>query len=116
MLKESDLLPYVVLGGETALAEKYWKHRFSMDIDIFIYKNDIKNKSLLTHHKWSKKVEKEMKIIGYSGDMKFQNIYLEFTIANESKIQFFDTKNFSQNPYTTTLVLKEAKIAKATSI
>jgi hypothetical protein len=102
MLKESGLLPYAALGGGTALAGKYWNHRFSTDIDIFIYKNSIGDKSLLTHHNWSKKVEEEMKKIGYSGDMKFQNIYLEFTITDESKIQFFDTKNFTQNPYTTT--------------
>jgi len=102
MLKESGLLPYAALGGGTALAGKYWEHRFSTDIDIFIHKNSIGDKSLLAHHKWSRKVEQEMKKIGYSGDMKFQNIYLEFTITDESKIQFFDTKNFTKNPYTAT--------------
>ncbi len=110
MLKEKSLLEHAALGGGTALAGKYWNHRFSTDIDIFIYKNDVGTKDLLTHHNWSEEIKKEMQTLGYNSDMKWQNIYLEFTITQESKMQFFDVKGFTENPFTQESLWEHEKI------
>ena len=42
LLKENSLLEISSLGGGTALAGYYWNHRYSTDIDIFIYGNENK--------------------------------------------------------------------------
>jgi len=110
MLKENNLLEFSALGGGTALSAKYWNHRFSTDIDIFIYKNAVGSKDLLTHHNWSKRAQEQMKTLGYQGDMKFQNIYLEFTITEKCKIQFFDVKGFTEAPFTKSTLWEHAAI------
>jgi len=101
LLKENNLIQYAALGGGTALAAGYWNHRFSTDIDIFIYKNSIGTKDLLIENRWSNEIRKSMEKIGYKGDMRFQNIYLEFFISNQWKIQFFDVTGITEQPFIT---------------
>ena len=47
LLKDNDLSEVSTLGGGTALASYYWNHRYSTDIDIFIY-DKVDNKHLLS--------------------------------------------------------------------
>ena len=42
LLKENNLLEVSTLGGGTALAAYYFNHRYSTDIDIFIYAKENK--------------------------------------------------------------------------
>jgi len=98
MLDEKGLLAHSALGGGTALAGSYWDHRYSTDIDIFIYTNEVGGIELLTQDKWSTKTKADMKSIGYTGDKKFNYAYLEFSIAEQCKIQFFDVSGFTAEP------------------
>jgi predicted nucleotidyltransferase component of viral defense system len=43
LLEENNLNKVSTLGGGTALASYYWNHRYSTDIDVFIYDKKIKN-------------------------------------------------------------------------
>ena len=52
LLKENNLSNISSLGGGTALAAYYWNHRYSTDIDIFIYGNENKT-HLLKPSNWS---------------------------------------------------------------
>ena len=70
LLKQKNLLDISSLGGGTALAAYYWNHRYSTDIDIFIYDKEDK-KDLLKESNWSNTVKKSMEEIGYDG--KFIN-------------------------------------------
>lgn len=98
MLDEKGLLAHSTLGGGTALARSYWDHRYSTDIDIFIYTNEVGGIELLTQDKWSTKTKADMKSIGYTGDNKFNYAYLEFSIAEQCKIHFFDVSGFTTKP------------------
>jgi hypothetical protein len=40
-----------------------------------------------------------MESLGFEGDYKIQTIYLEFTINQNEKMQFFDVIPFTKNPY-----------------
>lgn len=98
LLEENDLLNISTLGGGTALAGYYWNHRYSTDIDIFIY--DKENKTyLLKPSNWSDETKANMADIGYGGIFKHNDIYTEIFIDNDSKIQFFDVVKKSKNPY-----------------
>ena len=104
MLEENNISEVAALGGGTALSAFYWdEHRFSTDIDIFIYANEEK-KNLLRPNKWSNSIKADMAEIGYTGDFKFQNIYVEFALNKDYKMQFFDVKPFTTTPYTKELL------------
>lgn len=103
LLKEKDLLDVSSLGGGTALAAYYWNHRYSTDIDIFIYSHK-NNTNLLTPSKWSDNIKSKMQNIGYNGIFKHNNIYSEITLADDAKIQFFDVVKKSINPYNKTFL------------
>ena len=49
-LKENNLLEVSTLGGGTALAAYYLNHRYSTDIDIFIYAKENKTHLLFSIH------------------------------------------------------------------
>ena len=97
LLKENDMDNISALGGGTALAGYYWNHRYSTDIDIFIYTKDkIINK--IRPNLWSDNIKKQMKNIGYDGNFKIHPIYTEFAINEDLKMQFFEVKNYTNNP------------------
>jgi predicted nucleotidyltransferase component of viral defense system len=99
LLKENNIESISALGGGTALAGYYWNHRYSTDIDMFIYaKNN--NTGKLKPNLWSDNIKKQMASIGYKSDFKIHPIYTEFTINEDSKMQFFEVKNYTDNPYT----------------
>ena len=83
LLKEKDLLEFSDFGGGTVLAALYWNHRYSTDVDMFIYgEGDLTSE--LKERKWNDKSKKAMKKIHYiKGNMKFPGIYLEFEITDE---------------------------------
>lgn len=98
LLEENNLHEISALGGGTALAAYYWNHRYSTDIDIFIYDKEDK-KQLLKDSNWSQKTKKVMKNIGYTGGFINHPIYSEITIDEDSKIQFFDVIKKSEVPF-----------------
>lgn len=98
LLKDNGLFEISAFGGGTALAAYYWNHRYSTDIDIFLYAQENKTQ-LLKPNKWSGKVTSLMKELGYSGNFIHNNIYTEIGIDGDSKIQFFDVIKKSINPY-----------------
>ncbi len=97
LLKENKIENISALGGGTALAGYYWNHRYSTDIDIFIY--DKNNISKLRPNLWSANIKKQMNDIGYKNNFKLHPIYTEFAIDEDSKMQFFEVKNYTDNPY-----------------
>lgn len=98
LLEENNLNKVSTLGGGTALASYYWNHRYSSDIDIFIYDEEDK-KHLLKESNWSKEVKTAMKSIGYEGNFRSHPIYSEIVIDEDCKIQVFDVVKKSHNPY-----------------
>lgn len=98
LLKENNLENISALGGGTALASYYWNHRYSTDIDIFIYDKEDK-KYLLKDTNWSDRVKIAMEDIGYTGNFINHPVYSEISIDKDSKIQFFDVIKKSKNPY-----------------
>jgi predicted nucleotidyltransferase component of viral defense system len=98
LLKENNLENISALGGGTALASYYWNHRYSTDIDIFIYDKEDK-KYLLKDTNWSDRVKIAMENIGYGGNFINHPVYSEVSIDKDSKIQFFDVIRKSKNPY-----------------
>lgn len=98
LLKEKNLLNVSSLGGGTALAAYYWNHRYSTDIDIFIYDKEDK-KDLLKESSWSEDVKKSMEKIGYEGEFINHPVYSEITIDKDCKIQFFDVVKKSHMPF-----------------
>lgn len=99
LLEEKGLKDVSTLGGGTALAAYYWNHRYSTDIDIFIYA-DVDKKHLLKESSWSDAVKESMKNIGFAGDFRSHPIYSEIVIDEDCKIQFFDVIQKSKVPYT----------------
>ena len=69
LLKENNLLEVSTLGGGTALAAYYFNHRYSTDIDIFIYVK--KNKNFEQYKRYFKTTEKD-------GVIKFTNLRKDF--------------------------------------
>jgi len=98
LLEENNIMDISALGGGTALSAYYWGHRFSTDIDIFIY-GDKDHKNLLRPNKWSQNIKDIMASLGYENDYKFQNIYAEFALDQDYKMQFFDVKQFTDTAY-----------------
>lgn len=98
LLKEKNLLNVSSLGGGTALAAYYWNHRYSTDIDIFIYDNEDK-KDLLKESNWSEYVKKSMEEIGYEGKFINHPVYSEIIIDKDCKIQFVDVVKKSDIPF-----------------
>ena len=86
LLKENSLLEISSLGGGTALAGYYWNHRYSTDIDIFIYGNENKTQ-LLKPSDWSENIKSKMDSIGFNGNFRHNNIYTEIVIDKDAKIQ-----------------------------
>lgn len=99
LLEENGLKNVSTLGGGTALASYYWNHRYSTDIDIFIY-DEIDKKHLLKESNWSNNVKAAMKEIGYEGNFRSHPIYSEIVIDQDCKIQFFDVIKKSEVAYT----------------
>ena len=98
LLKENSLLEISSLGGGTALAGYYWNHRYSTDIDIFIYGNENKT-HLLKPLNWSENIKSKMNYIGFTGNFRHNDIYTEIVIDKDSKIQFFDVVKKSKEPF-----------------
>lgn len=98
LLKENNLLEISSLGGGTALAGYYWNHRYSTDIDIFIYGNENKT-HLLKPSNWSENIKSKMGSIGFTGNFRHNDIYTEIVIDKDSKIQFFDVVKKSKEPF-----------------
>ena len=98
LLEENSIKEVSALGGGTALAAYYWNHRYSTDIDIFIYGKGENIKKLRPKF-WSETTIEQMKNIGYDGDFKIHPIYTEFAIDEDSKMQFFDVNGFTDNAY-----------------
>jgi predicted nucleotidyltransferase component of viral defense system len=98
LLEENNIKDISALGGGTALASYYWNHRFSTDIDIFIYGEE-EYKDLLKPNKWSANIQDKMSKLGYKGDFKVQTIYLELALNESEKMQFFDVFPFTGIPY-----------------
>lgn len=98
LLKENNLLEISSLGGGTALASFYFNHRYSTDIDIFIYSKESKT-NLLKPSNWSDEIKEKFQRIGFNGIFKHNNIYTEITINQDSKIQFFDVIKKSNIPF-----------------
>ena len=98
LLKENNLLEISSLGGGTALAGYYWNHRYSTDIDIFIYGNENKTQ-LLKPSNWSENIKTKMDSIGFTGNFRHNDIYTEIVIDKDSKIQFFDVVKKSKEAF-----------------
>ncbi|MDD2887651.1 MAG: nucleotidyl transferase AbiEii/AbiGii toxin family protein [Aliarcobacter sp.] len=98
LLKENNLLDISSLGGGTALAGYYWNHRYSTDIDIFIYGNENKT-HLLKPSNWSENIKSKMNSMGFTGNFRHNDIYTEIVIDKDSKIQFFDVVKKSKEPF-----------------
>lgn len=99
LLEEKRIKNISAIGGGTALAAYYWNHRYSTDIDIFIYSGKQEYKETLRPSYWSNDIKDKMESLGFEGDYKIQTIYLEFTINRNEKMQFFDVIPFTKNPY-----------------
>lgn len=98
LLEENSLQEVSALGGGTALAAYYWNHRYSTDIDIFIYDKEDK-KHLLKDSNWTEDIKIAMENIGYTGGFINHPVYSEITIDKDSKIQFFDVIKKSKVPF-----------------
>ena len=98
LLEENNLSEISTFGGGTALASYYWNHRYSTDIDIFIYDEEDK-KHLLKESNWSEEVKSSMTSIGYEGNFRSHPIYSEIVINEDCKIQVFDVVKKSYTPY-----------------
>ena len=53
LLEEKGIKNISAIGGGTALAAYYWDHRYSTDIDIFIYGGRTEYKDTLRPAYWS---------------------------------------------------------------
>lgn len=98
LLAQNNLLEISSLGGGTALAAFYFNHRYSTDIDIFIYAKENKT-HLLKPSNWNLEILDKMKILGFTGNFRHNDIYTEIVINQDSKIQFFDVIKKSQTPF-----------------
>lgn len=111
LARSCDVKSPCVFGGGTALSVYYWRHRFSTDIDIFIY-IDGAEKALhkMRPTNWDTDTKEWLRKIGYGDDYKesgscFPGHYLELAINPEEKIQFFETRAYTGIPYKEVLVL-----------
>ncbi|MGA9045270.1 nucleotidyl transferase AbiEii/AbiGii toxin family protein [Sulfuricurvum sp.] len=98
LLDEKNITAFA-FGGGTALSAFYWRHRYSTDIDIFLYPDGSTDRLDRLRRDWSDNIESIFSSLGYSGVMRAPGHYLELTIDDQSKIQFFDVKPYTQTPY-----------------
>lgn len=98
LLHTKGIGPYA-FGGGTALSAFYLKHRYSTDIDIFLYPDGSNDRLKRLRSDWDKTIEDAFSSIGYTGVVCAPGHYLEFTIDKESKIQFFDNNPFTKTPF-----------------
>ena len=97
LLKKHGLSDVSALGGGTALAAYYWKHRYSTDIDIFTH-SEVDISLLFRPAKWDGNFKNIMKKLDYK-ESKVHPIYTEFTIKDNFKMQFLSTTDKTNNPY-----------------
>ena len=98
LLEQNNLLECSSLGGGTALAAYYFNHRYSTDIDIFIYA-DVNKTHLLKPSYWNTHINKKFESIGFTGNFRHNDIYTEIVINQDSKIQFFDVIKKSKEAF-----------------
>lgn len=99
LLDEKNITTFA-FGGGTALSAFYWHHRYSTDIDIFLYPDGSSDRLERLRRNWSESIKLIFSSLGYSGVMRAPGYYLELTIDDQSKIQFFDVNPYTQTPYT----------------
>ena len=95
LLEDFNIKDVSALGGGTALAI-YWNHRFSTDIDVFIFGEDSYVNKMQPKN-WTEKTTKIFNDIGFKDDFKINPFYTEFAITEDEKIQLFDSKSFTGN-------------------
>lgn len=104
LLREFSIYDKTALGGGTALAYS-WNHRYSTDIDIFIYDKNKEHIKDIRPINWSPELYQKFIHIGYKDSFKLHPIYTEFEIDEECKIQLFDKKGFTNDtPYKKTSI------------
>lgn len=99
LLHEKNITAFA-FGGGTALSAFYWQHRYSTDIDIFLYPDGSTDRLNRLRRDWSESIESLFSSLGYTGTIRAPGYYLELTIDEQSKIQFFDVNPYTQIPYT----------------
>jgi hypothetical protein len=100
LLKHHGLDHKTALGGGTALSAHYWGHRYSTDIDMFIYGSEAENNlNIIRQKNWNKEFIDQLYSLGYKDDYKNPAHYIEITIDDEKKIQFFDVLQKTTVPY-----------------
>lgn len=95
LLEDFNIKDVSALGGGTALAI-YWNHRFSTDIDVFIFGEDSYVNKMQPKN-WTKKTTKLFNDIGFKDDFKINPFYTEFAITKDEKVQLFDSKSFTRD-------------------
>ena len=97
ILKKNGISDVSALGGGTALAARYWNHRYSTDIDIFTHsKEDVV--MLLREVNWDSKFKSMMRSLGYRSS-KLHPVYIEFLLRDNYKMQFLNTIDRTNHPY-----------------
>lgn len=99
LLRERGITDPSALGGGTALSAYYWQHRFSTDIDIFIYSGRVNVLTKIDPRKTSPSIKARLAKINYMNNLKKHPIYTELAIDDDSKMQFFTVKGFTSTPY-----------------
>lgn len=99
LLGERGITEPSALGGGTALSAYYWQHRFSTDIDIFIYSDRVNVLNEIDPRKTSSYIKARLSQINYIDDLKKHPIYTELATDDDSKIQFFTVKGFTSTPH-----------------
>ena len=111
MIEKSNVKSPCTFGGGTALSAYYWQHRFSTDIDMFIHtQGNEKPLDLIRPLLRDSEIKKQLKAIGYDDSLKesgisFPGHYLEISINAHEKIQFFESRGYTSNPYSLSTVL-----------
>lgn len=104
LLEEVGIDAPAALGGGTALSAFYWEHRFSIDINIFIYSHEKNMLNQIDPRYTSEDLKERLSNIHYRGDLKKHPIYTEIAIDDNSKMQFFTVKGFTSLPYAQVLL------------
>ena len=104
LLKERGIKADCALGGGTALSAYYWQHRFSTDIDIFIYSDTLDVLNEINPRKTSPEIKARLSKINYKGNLKKHPIYTEMAIDDDNKMQFFTVKAFTSTPFSQVLL------------
>ena len=99
LLRDVGIRAPSALGGGTALSAFYWHHRFSTDIDIFIYSSEKNVLTKIDPRNANVDIQARLSKINYEGDLKKHPIYTEIAMDENSKMQFFTVKGFTSTPY-----------------